>query len=59
MTKNNIKSKSAYWLFNNNLLSDYLFREAFKEIWKNAKAMKLSILTLQQWWDFVKVQIKQ
>lgn len=59
VAKNDVKSKSAYWHFNNNLLCDSLFREVFKEFWTNAKIMKSSFLTLQQWWDFVKVQIKQ
>jgi len=34
-------------------------REVFKEFWTNAKAMKSSFVTLKQWWDFVKIQIKQ
>lgn len=59
VAKSFVKSKSAYWHFNNNLLSDFFFREVFKEFWTNAKAMKSSFLTLQQWWDFVKIQIKQ
>lgn len=59
MAKNNLKSKSAFWHFNNNLLCDSFFKEVFKEFWKNAKAIKSSFLMLQQWWDFVKVQIRQ
>lgn len=32
--KKYVKSKSAYWDFNNNLLCDSLFRDIFKEFWK-------------------------
>jgi len=59
VAKKHVKSKSAYWHFNNNLLGDSCFRDIFKEFWKNAKASKPSFLSLQQWWDFTKVQIKQ
>ncbi len=59
MTNNYIKAKSAYWHFNNSLLCDSFFREVFKEFWMNVKIMKSTFLSLQQWWDFVKMQIKQ
>lgn len=36
-----------------------LFLETFLKSFGNAKGMKSSFSKLQQWWDFVKVQIKQ
>ncbi len=54
-----IKPKSAYWHFNTNLLNDNFFKESFKSFWDVYKTMKCSFQSLQQWWDFGKVQIKQ
>lgn len=54
-----IKPKSAYWHFNNNLLCDKNFKVIFKQFWKNVKTTKSSFLSLQQWWNLAKVQVKQ
>ncbi len=56
---NNVKSKSAYWHFNTNLLSDNSFCDTFKFFWNNFKGTKASYVSLQQWWDVGKVQIQQ
>ncbi len=53
-----IKSKS-YWHLNTALLGDKCFKEGFKSFWDVFKTTKNSFRTLQQWWDFGKVQIKQ
>ncbi len=54
-----IKPKSAHWHFNTNLLNDNFFKDSFKSFWNVYKTMKCSFHSLQQWWDFGKVQIKQ
>ncbi|XDV12372.1 hypothetical protein PO909_001067 [Leuciscus waleckii] len=54
-----VKPKSAYWHFNSTLLCDKHFIDVFKFFWVNAQSMKSSFQTLQQWWEFVKAQIKQ
>ncbi len=56
---NNVKSKSAYWHFNTNLLSDNSFCDTFKFFWNNFKGTKALYVSLQQWWDVGKVQIQQ
>ncbi len=56
---NSIKPKSAYWHLNTALLDDKCFKESFKSFWDVFKTTKNSFRTLQQWWDFEKVQIKQ
>lgn len=56
---NSIKPKSAYWQLNVNLLSDKRFREMFKVFWGEFKTTKETFISLRQWWDFGKIQIKQ
>ncbi len=56
---NCVKPKSAYWHFNNKLLGDTHFKDVFKAFWSNVKLTKSSFQTLQQWWEFFKVQTKQ
>ncbi len=56
---NSVKPKSAYWHFNTNLLNDKFFFESFKAFWEVFKKTKSSFKSLQQWWDYGKVQIKQ
>lgn len=53
-----VKLKSAYWHFNTNFLSDH-FREVIRHFWNDFRTRKSSFQSLQQWWDFTKVQIKQ
>ncbi len=54
-----IKPKSAHWHFNTNLLNYNFFKDSFKSFWNVYKTMKCSFHSLQQWWDFGKVQRKQ
>ncbi len=56
---NSVKPKSAYWHFHTNLLNDKFFFESFKAFWEVFKKTKSSFKSLQQWWDYGKVQIKQ
>lgn len=56
---NSVKPKSAYWHFNNALLSDKGFKDAFEFFWKNLRNTKSTFNSIQQWWDYGKVQIKQ
>lgn len=57
--KSATRQKSAYWHFNTSLLNDGHFRDIFVFFWKDFRATKSSFQSLQQWWDFGKVQIKQ
>ncbi|MGL5904155.1 MAG: endonuclease/exonuclease/phosphatase family protein, partial [Cetobacterium sp.] len=54
-----VKSKSAYWHFNNALLSDKEFKDIFVYFWKDFRESKSQFTSLQQWWDYGKSQIKQ
>ncbi len=45
--------------FNTNLLNYTFFIETFKAFWKVFKKTKSSFKSLQQWWDYGKVQLKQ
>ncbi|KAL2076997.1 hypothetical protein ACEWY4_027414 [Coilia grayii] len=54
-----VKPTSAYWHFNVNLLSDSNFKDVFRHFWNYFRTMIPSFQSLQQWWDFGKVQIKQ
>lgn len=56
---NTFRFKSAYWHFNTSLLNDKFFIESFEFFWKEFKKTKSSFNSLQQWWDYGKVQIKQ
>ncbi len=56
---NLIKPKSAYWHFNTSLLSDTFFKDSFKAFWENHRKTKSTFRSIQQWWDFGKIQIKQ
>ncbi len=47
-----VKPSSAYWHFNTAILED-------KILSKNHQNTKNDFISLQQWWDFGKVQIKQ
>ncbi|KAI7804071.1 pol-like protein [Triplophysa rosa] len=55
---NFIKPKSAYWLLNTTLLGDSCFKKSFEFFWDEFRTTKKSFRTLQQWWDFGKVQTK-
>ena len=52
------KPKSAYWCFNTSLLGDKHFRDTFIFFWETFRQQKVSFTSLQQWWDYGKVQIK-
>ena len=52
------KPKSAYWHFNTSLLQDNHFRDVFRFFWDQFKTTKHAFKSIQQWWDFAKVQIK-
>lgn len=54
-----VKPSSAYWHFNTALLEDSNFKEIFVSFWKNHQSTKNDFMSLQQWWDFGKVQTKQ
>ncbi len=54
-----VKPRSAYWHFNNALLSDKDFKDAFEFFWKDFRNTTLTFSSLQQWWDYGKAQIKQ
>ncbi len=54
-----VKPSSAYWHFNTALLEDTNFKDIFVSFWKNHQNTKNYFISLQQWWDFGKVQIKQ
>ncbi len=54
-----VKPSSAYWHFNTALLEDKNFKDIFVSFWKNHQNTKNDFISLQQWWDFGKVQIKQ
>ncbi len=56
---NSVKPKSAYWHFNLTLLDNKEFIRAFKLFWGDYRTKKASFQSLQKWWDFGKVQIKQ
>jgi len=45
------KYKSAYWKFNNNLLDDVTFKQAFTEVWCVFIASKGDFCNLMQCWD--------
>lgn len=53
------KSKSAYWHFNTCLLEDRHFVDVFTYFWENFKEQKSAYVSLEQWWDCGKIQIKQ
>jgi len=59
VTLHSVKPRSAYWHFNTNLLSDAHFRETFTFFWENFKKEKTDFQSLEKWWEFGKVQIKQ
>ncbi len=54
----NILPKSAYWHFNSVLTVDKSFREALSYFWKVFRQKKTEFVSLRQWWDHGKVQIK-
>ncbi len=56
---NSVKPKSAYWHFNLTLLDNKEFIRTFKLFWGDYRTKKASFQSLQKWWDFGKVQIKQ
>lgn len=58
VTLHSVKPKSAYWHFNNNLLSDANFRETFSCFWKNFRKEKDDFQSLQKWWEHGKIQTK-
>lgn len=56
---NSVKPSSAYWHFNLTLLDNKDFICTFKLFWADYRTKKASFQSLQKWWDFGKVQIKQ
>lgn len=54
-----LKPRSAYWHFNTSLLSDKFFRGSFSFFWEEYRNTKHEFQSVQQWWDFGKVQIRQ
>ena len=54
-----IKPMSAYWHLNTSLLSDAHFKDVFIFFWTSFRETKSSFESLQQWWDFGKIQIRQ
>jgi len=56
---NCLKPRSAYWHLNVSLLSDTFFQDSFKIFWENYRNTKHEFQSIQQWWDFGKVQIRQ
>ena len=55
----NITHKSAYWHFNNALLVDENFRDVFIFFWKDFRSRKAEFISLRQWWDCGKIEIRQ
>uniref|UniRef100_A0AAV2KFW0 Endonuclease/exonuclease/phosphatase domain-containing protein n=1 Tax=Knipowitschia caucasica TaxID=637954 RepID=A0AAV2KFW0_KNICA len=55
----NVRVGSAYWHFNNSLLLDKMFVCAFKVFWESHQRCKAHFVSLQRWWDYGKVQIRQ
>lgn len=53
------KCNSAYWHFNVGLLSDTVFKGAFKCFWRIFRETKSEYSSLQQWWDVGKGKIKE
>ena len=49
---------SAYWHFNNHLLSDETYTSTIRHFWVNWRMEKINFPTLNSWWDFGKRQIK-
>lgn len=56
---NFVKPKCAYWHFNLTLLDNKDFIHTFKLFWADYRTKKESFQSIQKWWDFGKVQIKQ
>ena len=56
---NDVRPRSAYWHFNNSLLHDKHFKEAFIFLWSILKSEKQQFSSLRQWWDCSKVEVKQ
>lgn len=54
-----VKPKSAYCYFNSNLLHDEFFKESLVFWGEDYRRTKSSYLSIQQWWDVGKFQIKQ
>lgn len=53
-----VQPRSAYWHFNNALLSDNVFKR-FRFFWKDFRNTKLTFSSSQQWCDYGKAQIEQ
>lgn len=49
-----LNSKSAYWHFNTNLLSDAQFKDTFTFFWEHFRDEKDQFQSLQNWWEFGK-----
>ena len=49
---------SAYWHFNNSLLSDNSYKEIIKNFWANWQHYKINFPDLTSWWDLGKSHIK-
>lgn len=55
----NLKHRSAYWHFTTALLLDVHFKESFIFFWKVFRTRKEDFISLKQWWDRGKAEIKQ
>lgn len=54
------KTNSAYEHSNTYLLCDRLFQDSFEGVLGvGLRSRKSSFQTVQQWWDFAKIQIRQ
>lgn len=54
----NILHKSTYWHFNSVLTVNKSFREALSFFWSDFRQKQTEFVSLRQWWDHRKVQIK-
>lgn len=53
-----IEKRTAYWIFNNNLLMSDQFKEELTSLWHRWRERKGAFSDLSQWWDIGKLQIR-
>lgn len=51
-------NKTAYWIFNNNLLRSPSFNRQIKELWLDWKTRKVLFPSIGDWWEIGKAKIK-
>lgn len=51
-------NKTAYWIFNNNLLKSPSLNRQIRELWSDWKACKSSFQSISDWWELGKSKIK-